>query len=274
MLRAPRRAPAPETQEPDLRLLPGGRVGDEPETPAVNVAEALRDTRTRRRISLERAAADTRISTKALKALEGTGSAEDLPEAPYDRYFLKEYALYLGLDAEPLLSALDHREGRDPEPPLGMLLVEPAPPRWRAIAVGVGCAAALGVLAFLGLTSSRPVPITPSNVAAPPAPPAASQPAGPSEDSGGGTPVTGARAVLRLSGSCWIQATVDGNVVMAETVPEGRTVRFRANRRLDLVLGNAGGVRLTVNGSAVATGDAGEVVRLSFVWKNGRLQAL
>jgi hypothetical protein len=59
---------------------------------------------------------------------------------------------------------------------------------------------------------------------------------------------------------------------MTETVPEGKILRLRAERRLDLILGNAGGLRLTINGKAVGTGDAGEVVRLSFVWKDGRLR--
>jgi cytoskeleton protein RodZ len=135
----------------------------------------------------------------------------------------------------------------------------------------MACVATVAVLVVLGLTSNRPLTLAESDAAAPPAPPAAVQPQDPSGGSGGGAS-TGIRAVLRFTAPCWVQATVDGNVVMTETVPEGKIIRLRAERRLDLILGNAGGLRLTINGKAVATGDAGEVVRLSLVWKNGRLR--
>jgi cytoskeletal protein RodZ len=272
MLRAVRRTAPPAKTEPSLRVIPGGRAVEDDPPPAVDIAQALRGARTRRRISLERAAADTRISRKALAALEGTGPAEGLPDPPYDRYFLKEYARYLAVDPEPLISALDRREDREPGPRLGLLLVEPAPRRWPAVAVAAAGVATLAVLVFLGLTSNRPLTLAESDAAAPPAPPAAVRPDSPSGGSGGGTPVPGIRAVLRFTAPCWVQATVDGNVVMTETVPEGEVLRMRAERRLDLILGNAGGLRLTINGNAVTSGDAGEVVRLSFVWKNGRLR--
>jgi cytoskeleton protein RodZ len=272
-MKAVRHSPAPTEEEPSLRVIPGGRQGEEPEPPALEVGQTLKDTRTRRRISLERAASDTRISRKALKALEGSSPPEDLPDAPYDRYFLKEYARYLGLDPEPLVAQWDAREDREPEPPLSMLLSEPTPRRWPAVALAVVCAATLGLLAFFGLTPDRPPPLATSNVAAPPAPPAAVQSPSPAQGSRAAAP-TGIRAAFRLTAACWIQATVDGNVVMAETVSEGKTFRLRANRRLDLVLGNAGGVRLTVNGKVVSAGDPGEVVRLSYLWKDGRLRAV
>jgi transcriptional regulator with XRE-family HTH domain len=275
-LKAERHSPRPTEEEPSLRVIPGGRHDEEPEPPALalDVGQALKDTRTRRRISLERAASDTRISRKALKGLEGSGPPEDLPDAPYDRYFLKEYARYLGLDPEPLVAEWDAREGREPDPPLSMLLSERPPRRWPVVVLAMACAATLGVLAFFGLTSDRPPPLATSNVAAPEAPPAAEESPSPAQGSGGAAAPTGIRAAFRLTAACWIQATVDGDVKMAETVSEGKTFRLRANRRLDLILGNAGGVRLTVNGKVVTAGDPGQVVRLSYVWKNGRLRAV
>jgi hypothetical protein len=155
-----------------------------------------------------------------------------------------------------------------------MLPIEPMPRRWPGVAVALVCAATLGVLAFLGLTSDRPAPGSGTNVAAPPVPPAAEQPSTPAPGSGTIASPTGIRAAFQLTGDCWIQATVDGTVVRAETVSEGTSFRLRAKRRLDLVLGNAGGVLLTVNGEVVVTGDPGEVVRLSLVWENGRIQAV
>jgi len=48
-------------------------------------------------------------------------------------------------------------------------------------------------------------------------------------------------------------------------------VTFRAKRHLELVLGNAGGVTLRVNGKLMPTGRPGQVVHLVFTWSHGRI---
>lgn len=66
------------------------------------IGEELERTREERAISLERAAKETGINIKYLKALED-GNMEKLPKGVYGKNFLREYALFLGLDARNII---------------------------------------------------------------------------------------------------------------------------------------------------------------------------
>src|SRR6266568_6941502 len=110
MLRVGRRSAAPD--EGPLRVLPGGLSETPPPPPPptlVDVGAILRKARKRKDLTLESVANDTRIPRRALAAFEDGSGGDALPEPPYDRYFLREYARYLGLDDQPLLEALGDR---------------------------------------------------------------------------------------------------------------------------------------------------------------------
>jgi cytoskeletal protein RodZ len=236
------------------------------------VARALQKARKRRRVTLEEAAAETRLPRRALAAFEESGDDADLPEPPYDRYFLREYARYLGLDDETLLNALAPQHQDELEIPFDLLPAERRPRRWPAWLLATASAAALIILAAVRMTSSdSPALLAGGAVLEPTPAPRSEQPAQPSSPTEAAPTFRGVSAVLRLTGPCWIQATEDGQVVMSETAPAGTTLRFHAKRTLVLRLGNGGGARLTVNGRRVPTGATGEVVQLSFAWSNGRL---
>src|SRR5207237_9721782 len=87
------------------------------------VGAGLREARERQGLSLEQAAAATRIAARHLRALEEEEEFERLPEPVYARGFLREYARFLGLDARPFLDEYTARLG-EAEPP-------PPPPRAR-----------------------------------------------------------------------------------------------------------------------------------------------
>ena len=55
-------------------------------------------------------------------------------------------------------------------------------------------------------------------------------------------------AVQVVEGPCWIRIESDGRVVLQTTMRPGSVDTFKANRSLDLWLGNAGAARLTLNG--------------------------
>jgi len=69
----------------------------------------LREARQARGLSLEKAEVETRIRLKFLSALE-EGNYEELPAEVYARGFVRNYALYLGLDP---IEALEKYEKRD-----------------------------------------------------------------------------------------------------------------------------------------------------------------
>src|SRR5438309_884388 len=81
-----------------------------------SLGEQLRAQRERQVITLEQAAADTRIREKFLKALED-GDYPSLPGAVYTRGFLRNYADYLDLQTDELVVLFQQeRGGAPPEP--------------------------------------------------------------------------------------------------------------------------------------------------------------
>jgi cytoskeletal protein RodZ len=257
-----------------LRALPGGLHGTASQPPAAirtEVAHTLRKARKRKRATLEQASDQTRLPRRALAALEGGGDPSDLPEPPYDRYFLREYARYLEVPEEPLLTALDPRQPQELEIPVELLPVERRPRRWPVLVLATLSGSAFIALAVMRMTDGSPADVAAGTLGGPTQAPRSQLSAQPPPASEAPPVARGVSAVLRLSDRCWIEATVDGRVVMAETAQAGATLRFRANRTLVLRLGNAGGARLTVNGESVATGGTGDIVDLSFTWSHGRL---
>lgn len=93
------------------------------------VGQELHQAREARSLSIDQAAAATRIRPHYLRALE-SGDFGALPSVAQARGFLRAYAGYLGLDPDPLLEALDSKESipaapspdtvprRDPAPEL------------------------------------------------------------------------------------------------------------------------------------------------------------
>jgi cytoskeletal protein RodZ len=75
----------------------------------------LRAQREKRGITLDQAAADTRIREKFLKALED-GETQSLPGAVYTKGFLRNYAEYLALDQEELVVLFHQERGLQAEP--------------------------------------------------------------------------------------------------------------------------------------------------------------
>ncbi len=68
-----------------------------------SIGEILRQAREARGISLAEAEEATKVRQKFLEALE-QDDFQRLPGEVYRRGFLKSYAIYLGLDPEPLLA--------------------------------------------------------------------------------------------------------------------------------------------------------------------------
>jgi len=72
------------------------------------VAEILRNRRKEKNISLEKVSQEIDIHIKYLKALE-SGDFSAMPSGVYGKNFLKEYALFLGINYKELLEILDDK---------------------------------------------------------------------------------------------------------------------------------------------------------------------
>jgi hypothetical protein len=84
------------------------------------VGEQLRAARDVKGVDLHRVERDTKIRIKYLEALE-SGDFGDLPGEVYTRGFLRNYATYLGLDADDIVVEWRHEAG-EPEPFLPKLV--------------------------------------------------------------------------------------------------------------------------------------------------------
>ena len=232
----------------------------------VEASDVLREERERRGESLEDVATDTGINLRYLEDLEGGDATfEPYPGRVYGRFFLREYAEHLGLDPEPMVEAFDGEAGpiQPLEPRVRVIETPRRPFPWSRLAL-------LGlILLLIGAAIYRASQDDPSvpdssifststrsdvNPLVDPAPPSTREPI-----------VKEIRAVAHVSDRSWIEATSDGTRTLGATKEAGSIVKLRADRRLELTLGNAGGVRLIVNGRRIATGEPGDVVRLAFV---------
>jgi cytoskeleton protein RodZ len=88
----------------------------------------LRQARARKRVDLEQAFHETRISPVYLDLLERDAPVTAFPAPVYARAFLREYAQYLGVDSGPLLERF---EAAGPAPDPSMLPYQPESERER-----------------------------------------------------------------------------------------------------------------------------------------------
>jgi cytoskeletal protein RodZ len=151
-----------------------GRDGDggrdrEARTPPgrERLADRLVAAREARGVDLLRAERETKIRRQYLAAME-RGAWEELPPGVYARGFLRNYAIYLGLDPDEVLASWSRERGEVPVEPA---IVVPRPitaPR-RGIVLGPGLVvaalvslAAVAIVAYIGfqlLRFSEPPPL-------------------------------------------------------------------------------------------------------------------
>lgn len=260
---------------------------------ATGIGDTLRAARERQGRTRTDAAADTRIREHTLRALEEE-RFDDLGGAVYVKGFLRGYGRFLGLDSEELVRAYERRpDTADPSPPiLAVPAGDPLPGgggagRRTGARVAVAAVTVLAlVLAGAGLlaggrSSPRQAPSGQDRAHAPGARPettaqASSRPAARRRDARrphGPRPATapGVRVTLDVGGgSSWVLVLVDGRERLETTLGPGQTRRFRGRRRVDVRLGNAGAVRVLVDGrDRGALGGYGEVVDAVFTARGG-----
>jgi len=145
------------TTRQQLRRAVSGDRGDAaraiaPE-PGPTLPERLYTARERKGVDLYRAERDTKIRARYLGALE-RGDYRELPGAVYTKGFLRNYALYLGLDPDEILDQWRHERGDTNEvtPVLAVPRPMAAPRKGLTFSPSLVVFALLsiGVLAFAG----------------------------------------------------------------------------------------------------------------------------
>lgn len=257
-----------------------GTGAQAPEGP-VRAGALLRTTREDRGMTVVECAMRLRCRAAQLEALE-RGDLDLFGGAVYARGFLRSYADLVGADAGEVLRL----HGDDPLrtaatlPSDEPLRLRRDPPRWLIGAVGV--LALAGVVAVvLGLGGRRVPEPAPGDEAVAVAPEAADGAAQvvpdrpeaeePSEPEPTGPPVD---VILTFEADSWLEVLVDGVPARpSAVVPAGETLRFGAASRVALRFGNAGGVRVELNGEDLGPPGASGAVVTVVLGPDGPLDA-
>lgn len=242
----------------------------------VGIGSALREAREEQGRELSEAAAATSMRVVQVEALEND-RWEQFGGDVYAKGFLKSYAVWLGLDPEPLLEKYRRYVQHDAMDPLA-LTAGPVTgePRSEVPAWLLRFGAALGVIALaVGLVnlvqSKSPDPADPELPAAAPDP-VATPSTSPEPD--GGTPspepspsptFDGVELTLAFEGASWVSVTVDGQPRQEGLFEEGDVLDLQADEEVVVRLGNAGGVRGLLNGESIGPfGQPGDVRDIRF----------
>jgi cytoskeleton protein RodZ len=237
-----------------------------------NFGASFKQSRESKGISLDQIAAETRISTRFLQAIEDE-EFNLLPGGIFNRGFVRTYAEKLGLDADQAVTIYERlTAAREPAevpatPPVGR---EGKARRLYPVAIG-GLILLIAVFYVVTRESSNLA----QTASAPPAPPASatSVPAPPSGESAAAATATvsptpppetttspaaepapapakteAVRLDMDVKEETWIKVDADGNAVdPGEILESGMTRHFGAQKSIVLTIGNAAGVALKIN---------------------------
>jgi cytoskeleton protein RodZ len=211
----------------------------------------LRRQREVREISLREISEASKISIRYLEALE-QNRFEVLPAPVFARGFLREYACYVGLDADEVINYYLAAQGASPEEDTDELEVAEVKSSslgsW-VVALLAGAAIVFIVVAALANYLNRDSPQgdrQPVN-AAPPVPVVVTPTD--SEPSPQAVPATAPlRVTLDFTQSCWVEAWVDAERTVSELRVQGESLRLEADEEIRVTLGNAAGAGIEVNG--------------------------
>lgn len=226
----------------------------------------LRQLRQEKQLSLESIAAETRIQTRLLRAIE-EGNLHTLPEPVYIQYFLRRYADVLGLDGREFARSLPISTGL---PVLRASWVSLPTAQLRPVHLYL----LYVVLIFFSVNGlSYLMNRSLKQAANPPVP--AVQVDKTAENSLENTvsarPVSGkpdeqkVRVSLTINAESWIRIEADGKTKFEGILSQGTRKTWEANQQLIIRAGNAGGVLVTLNdGQTKTLGEPGKVEEVTF----------
>lgn len=245
-----------------------------------SIGAKLQQQRVSQGATIDEVAGLTRIPARFLDAIEKDDFTQ-LPGLVFTRNFVRQYAVSLKLDPEPLLAELpriDESQAQLPDPPAHPRSFEFVSVRehrsiaasmlWVILATGAGIAAYTHFRYSDRLQTStrrvrppaRPPVLATAPAAAepPPQPPVSDRPAASGQAAASGeAPVN---VTISASAPDWLQISADGKIVFTGTLQPDETKEFSAAGKIKVLSGNAGSTRILLNGRAVnPIGPAGQV---------------
>ncbi len=248
-----------------------------------SIGRALQLARIEARMTVDEVSAATRVRVPIVHAIEQDDFSRCGGDV-YARGHIRTVARAVGIDPAPLLTQFTEERGGRPTQALAAPLFEaerirpePRRPNWTAAMV----AAIVAVIGFVGFTafsdsdkgSKTPVAegsVTPSPTKTadkpPPAKPADPKP-DPADSAIANAPKDKVTVLISAEqGKSWISVkNASGGTLFDGLLEQGQTKTFMDDDQIDLVLGNAGAIKLFVNGKEIKDKfEAGQVERLSY----------
>lgn len=243
----------------------------------MSIGTTLAEARESAGLSLEDVAAATRIRRTLILGIEN----DDFSACGGDFYargHLRNIATKVGLDPKPLLAEFDASRP-EAAPPRATEVFESETsaraerrgPNWSA---AMGAALALVLVYGVVQAFTGPGPDgadqagTDTSSSAPPttSPSASASPSGGGSSAVAQAPRGKVTVEVHATDRSWVQVTTaTGQELFQGLLQAGARQSFTDKTRLRLVIGNAGGVTLVVNGTEIgAPGDRGQVARVQF----------
>lgn len=247
----------------------------------ISIGETLRGERQRRGLSLLDVTAETRINPRMLAAIEAN-QFDRLPAGLLARSFVRQYARMMALDEEEVLTALRGQIEDVARPPLERPAVdlsvhspcaprvpplEPALSRLRTKSMLWAVAwLAVMMLAWARVDSlwhkDEPKPANKPTVIAARKPAPSADPvnlAHSSEVENPSTPVA-VRAAFTAREPVWVSIKSDGIVTYTGMLEVQQTRQSDASSEMIVLIGNAGGLEISLNGKPIGPmGEHGQV---------------
>lgn len=246
------------------------------DSPVLGFGDELRRERQIRGISLEEISSATKISVRLLTALE-RGDIRQLPAPAFTRGFIRAYSRHLGIDPDDWVNAYLADLSGEPKEAPSAKRPRPRSRFWRGRrgTAGMMVFGVTGVLLILGFIANpqrrdrdhsastivppRAAPVAFKNVALSNEPTPIIEPAVSSEPGPAGANIS---LILEFDQDSFAKIEADGLTVLNGLVRRGETRRLSARGGFRVTLGNAGGVRVSVDGHALdPLGATGEVIR-------------
>ena len=222
----------------------------------------LKRERENRKVSLREVSKHIKVREQFLKAVE-EDRRDLLPPFTYVKGFLSAYAKYLELDPNEVI--LRYETGTQPEP---VVRPEVSPEKnipWNAKHLWmIGGVIIVGLVVFYLLLSPSKPPVQPL-----PPKPEGKKVVSPTSSSvvseKPSVPEEGLSLQIKAVERTWVAMQIDGQPVREATFQPGEDYTYRAGRRIELTLGNAGGLEMTFNERRLEKiGKSGEVVTVTF----------
>jgi cytoskeletal protein RodZ len=254
-----------------------GQPKPQPHSELASFGEELRREREIRGISLKEIADATKISKRFLEAIE-RNDHRTLPAPVFTRGFVREYAKYLGLNADEMVNRYNYAAAGDDRieksAHLERLVAPPPPPAkekpfrvsgippWyaridRNLIVTAVIIAALAVLGYWAVRHKRETSaaareeaqtVTTTTTHAAPKAATATTASAPLTTTSSAAADQALHLVVEASARSWIVLEADGKTVLNNEMQKGDRASYDAKERfLFRTIGNAGGITLTLN---------------------------